>query len=162
MATGGTIQGNTFTFGASSGGGGLFGPGSFGPGGIFGTSGPAAGGPVASGPAAPTVAWAPTSYFLSITLGEKVKVKTLVAGGVKIVSGPSECKILGTVEGVVVEKLQPDAVVPEIILNPSETKLTGDWSMLQMQCDMFAIDKELKSHMLQVLEPVLKKARIVK
>ena len=155
MATGGTIQGNTFTFGAgaSSGGGGLFGPG-----GIFGTSGPAAQS-ATSGPAAPTVGWAPTSYYLSITLGEQVKVKTLVAGGVKIVSGPGECKILGTVEGVVVEKLQPDAVVPEIILNPSETKLTGDWSMLEMQCDMVAIDKDLKSYMLQVLEPLLKKAR---
>ena len=141
MANDGVFKGGIFG-GASGGGGGLFGSG-----------------PVTSGPAAPTVASAPTSYFLSITLGEKVKVKTLVAGGVKIVSGPSECKILGTVEGVVVEKLQPDAVVPEIILNPSDTKLTGDWSMLQMQRDMFAIDKELKSHMLQVLEPVLKKAR---
>ena len=164
MATGGTIQGNTFTFGAGagSGGGGLFGPGGLGSGGMFGTSGPAASGPAgSSGPAATDPA--NKINFLVITLGEKLKLQTVVRGGVKVVSGPGECKILGKVEGIVMDKLQPDAVVPEIALSPTECKIMGDWSAIFVQCDMIAVNLigvGAPAH--EALEPLQKKARTEK
>ena len=143
MANDGVFKGGIFG-GASGGGGGLFG------------SGPAAQS-ATSGPAAPT------GYFLSIILGDMVKVKWIVKDGVKVLSGPGECKIQGKVDGVVVDKLQPDAVVPEVALSPTECKIMGDWSTLYVQYDLVALGLfAVGGTAHEFLEPVHKRARTEK